>query len=149
MVTIDFYNYTGRENTVNKTLTDPTVTEGLLRDTVNVLQPILKLKHTGVFGFNYCYIRELSRYYFVTNYTVVDNNHLELHLKIDVLKTYADEILSATGTVYEREDANKFISTRRQIVDTRPNFERLNFPETGLFDNKGHIIMVTLNGKVN
>lgn len=146
MVKIDFYNYTGRENAINKTLADPNEMEGLFRGVVNVLQPVITLKHTGGFNYNYCYIRELNRYYFVTGFSVLDNNNVEIRLKLDVLKTYADEILTATGTVFEREDANGFISSRRQIFDVRPNFEKLEFPETGLFDSEGHIIMVTLNG---
>ena len=149
MVAIDLYSYTDRENTVNKTLTDPTTIEGLMRDAVNILQPVIRLKHTGTFNYNYCFVRELNRYYYITGYTVIDNTQIELRLRIDVLKTYEDAIMSATGTVIERSDANKFISLRRQVFDARPNVEHIEFPQQDLFDNNGHIIMVTLNGKTS
>lgn len=149
MVAIDLYSYTDRENTVNKTLTDPTTIEGLMRDAVNILQPVIRLKHTGTFNYNYCFVRELNRYYYITGYTVIDNTQIELRLRIDVLKTYEDAIMSATGTVIERSDANKFISLRRQVFDARPNVEHIEFPQQDLFDNDGHIIMVTLNGKTS
>ena len=149
MVAIDLYKYTDRENAVNKTLTNPTTIEGLMRDTVNVLQPVIRLKHTGVFDYNYCFVRELNRYYFVTGYNVIDNTQIELRLKIDVLKTYEDVIMGATGTVFESSDANKFISLRRQVFDARPHIEHLVFPQQDLFDKDGHIIMVTLNGKTS
>lgn len=149
MVAIDLYSYTDRENTVNKTLTDPTTIEGLMRDAVNILQPVIRLKHTGTFNYNYCFVRDLNRYYYITGYTVIDNTQIELRLRIDVLKTYEDAIMSATGTVIERSDANKFISLRRQVFDARPNVEHIEFPQQDLFDNNGHIIMVTLNGKTS
>ena len=149
MVAIDLYKYTDRENTVNKTLTDPTTIEGFMRDAVNILQPVIRLKHTGVFDYNYCFVRELNRYYFIAGYTVIDNTQIELRLRIDVLKTYEDAIMGATGTVIERSDANKFISLRRQVFDARPNIEHIEFPQQDVFDRDGHIIMVTLNGKTS
>lgn len=149
MVAIDLYTYTGRENAVNKTLTNPTTIEGLMRDTVNVSQPVIRLKHTGVFDYNYCFVRELNRYYFITSYNVIDNTQIELRLRIDVLKTYEDAIMGATGTVIERSDANKFISLRRQVFDARPSVEHIDFPQQDLFDKDGYIIMVTLNGKTS
>lgn len=147
MVAIDLYTYTDRENAVNKTLTNPTTIEGFMRDAVNILQPVIRLKHTGTFNYNYCFVRELNRYYFITSYNVIDNTQIELRLRIDVLKTYEDAIMAATGTVIESSDANKFISLRRQVFDARPNVEHIDFPQQNLFDKDGHIIMVTLNGK--
>lgn len=120
-----------------------------MRDAVNILQPVIRLKHTGTFNYNYCFVRELNRYYFITGYTVIDNTQIELRLRIDVLKTYEDAIMASTGTVIERSDANKFISLRRQVFDARPNIEHLDFPQQDLFDSNGHIIMVTLNGKTS
>ena len=149
MVAIDLYSYTDRENTVNKTLTNPTTIEGFMRDAVNILQPVIRLKHTGTFNYNYCFVRELNRYYYITGYNVIDNTQIELRLRIDVLKTYEDAIMTATGTVIERSDANKFISLRRQVFDARPNVEHIEFPQQDLFDSNGHIIMVTLNGKTS
>lgn len=149
MVAIDLYSYTGRENAVNKTLTNPTTIEGFMRDAVNILQPVIRLKHTGTFNHNYCFVRELNRYYFVTGYNVIDNTQIELRLRIDVLKTYEDVIMESTGTVFESSDANKFISLRRQVFDTRPHIEHIAFPQQDLFDKDGRIIMVTLNGKTS
>lgn len=149
MVAIDLYQYTGRENTVNKTLTDPTTIVGFMRESVNILQPVVRLQHTGTFNHNYCFVRELNRYYFITSYNVIDTNQIELRLRIDVLKTYEDAIMAATGTVIERSDANKFISLSKSVVDARPNIEHIDFPKQDVFDRNGHIIMVTLNGKTS
>lgn len=145
MVTIDFYNYTGRPNTINKTLTNPTQMQGVFRSTFNVLQPSLRVKNSDVFNFNYCYIHELNRYYFITNVSVVDSDNYDISLSLDVLKTYEDEIMSATATVVEQQDADKFLSSRQQLFDVRPQINRIDF-EPNLFDAEGNLIMVTLKG---
>lgn len=147
MVTIDFYHYSNRADTVNKTLSAPKTMQGLLRDMVNVLRPVLRIKQQGVFTHNYCYIHELNRYYHITGFNIIDTDTYEINLSIDVLKTYENVIMEATGTVFERTDADRFISTRRQVTDVRPNFERLEFENSDLFNREGEIIMVTLNGK--
>lgn len=145
MVTIDFYNYTGRPNTINKTLTNPTQMQGVFRSTFNVLQPSLRVKKGDVFTFNYCHIHELNRYYFITNVSVIDNDNYDISLSLDVLKTYEDEIMSATATVVEQQDADKFLSSRQQLFDVRPQINRIDF-EPNLFDAEGNLIMVTLKG---
>jgi hypothetical protein len=143
MVTIDFYNYPNRTDTVNKTLTGGTLLQGLLFNGVSVLHPVLKVRTGDFFSFNYCFIHELNRYYYVDSFNVVEKNVYELHLTVDVLKTYETEIMNATGTVDERENADGFISSRRNVFDVRPNFERIDF-DKDLFDADGTIIMVTL-----
>lgn len=147
MVTIDFFHYSKRADTINKSLSAPTTLQGFLRDMTNVMRPVLKIKQQGVFTHNYCYIHELNRYYHIVNFNIIDTDTYEITLSVDVLKTYEQQIMGATGTVFERTDANKFISTRRQVYDVRPNFERLEFGNSNLFESEGNIIMVTLNGK--
>lgn len=145
MVTIDFYNYTGRPNTINKTLTNPTQMQGVFRSMFNVLQPSLRVKKSDVFAFNYCYIHELNRYYFITNVSVMDSDNYDISLSLDVLKTYEDGIMSATATVVEQQDADRFLSSRQQLFDVRPQINRIDF-EPNLFDAEGNLIMVTLKG---
>lgn len=145
MVTIDFYHYTGTPDTLNKTLPDPVTMQGVFRSGFNVLQPSLQIKQGEVFTFNYCYVHELNRYYFIQNVNINNNNTFDVSLQLDVLKTYENEIMSATATIEAQQDSNRFISTRQQIFDTRPTVERIEF-EPNLFDAEGNVIMVTLKG---
>lgn len=145
MVTIDFYNYDRRTYAVNKVLGDPTSMSGVLRDKTNVMMPELSVRLNRVFDFNYCYIRELNRYYYIVGITIVDATTYALRLSLDVLKTYETEIMAATGTIIESDDADKYISNRQKIFDVRPNTEKIDFPQN-LFNGTGSIIMVTLQG---
>lgn len=147
MTTINFYSYNGHPSTVNKQLGEFTAIEGDLRQTFDVLRPTVTLRKQPRPTYNYCYIPDSGRYYFVERVSFEGNNAYELSLRVDVLKTYESEILAATATVTETNEPNPYISNRQSIYDTRPAFEKLEFPNTGLFNTDGTVIMVTIKGK--
>lgn len=146
MTTINFYSYNGHPNTVNKQLGTFTAIEGDLRQTFDVLRPTVTLRKQPRPTFNYCYIPDLGRYYFVDRVSFEGNNAYELALRIDVLKTYESEILAATGRVSESDNPDPYISNRETIYKRTPNFEKVPFANTGLLNETGGIIMVTLKG---
>lgn len=149
MTTINFYSYNGHPNTVNKQLGEFTAIEGDLRQTFDVLRPTVTLRKQPRPTFNYCYIPSLGRYYFVDRVSFEGNNAYELTLRVDVLKTYASEILAATGRTSEADNPNPYISNRETVFDRQPNFEKVPFANTGLLNETGGIIMVTLKGNDN
>lgn len=146
MVTIEFFTYTGHADTVNKQLSDGFSVSGVLRDSFDILNPILNVRSKTNITANYCYIPLLGRYYFIDGIQIESNDKYEIRLSVDVLKTYETEILNATGTVTERDGANPYTSNRKGVYDVRPNFEKVVFPNTGLLSEQGSIIMVTLKG---
>lgn len=146
MTTINFYSYNGHPNTVNKQLGEFTAIEGDLRQTFDVLRPTVTLRKQPRPTFNYCHIPDLGRYYFVDRVSFEGNNAYELALRIDVLKTYESEILAATGRVSESDNPDPYISNRETIYKRTPNFEKVPFANTGLLNETGGIIMVTLKG---
>ena len=77
------------------------------------------------------------------------NNAYELTLRVDVLKTYESEILAATGRVSESDNPDPYISNRETVYKCTPNFEKVPFANTGLLNETGGIIMVTLKGNDN
>lgn len=149
MTTINFYSYNGHPNTVNKQLGEFTAIEGDLRQTFDVLHPTVTLRKQPRPTFNYCYIPDFGRYYFVDRVSFEGNNAYELTLRVDVLKTYESEILEATGRVTESDNPDPYISNRETIYKRTPNFEKVPFANTGLLNENGGIIMVTLKGNDN
>ena len=149
MTTINFYSYNGHPNTVNKQLGTFTAIEGDLRQTFDVLRPTVTLRKQPRPTFNYCYIPDLGRYYFVDRVSFEGNNAYELTLRVDVLKTYETEILAATGRVSESDNPDPYISNRETVYKRTPNFEKVPFANTGLLNETGGIIMVTLKGNDN
>lgn len=149
---IDFYKYDGKSNVINKTLAaTPNAANGLLHGDFDVIQPqlIVRTAQNEVpFPYNYCYIPNFSRYYFVSDVEILDNQRTLLTLKIDVLNTYKTAILAATATATNRENAAPYISTRQNIHDVRPQFTKIAFSVQNPFVENGDIILTTIKGNV-
>ena len=141
------YNYKGQPNTINKALTPLGTLNVALRPEINVHNPTLKIQiPPNMYGFNYVYIEEFKKYYFVENFRFVGGNMYLLTLSLDVLQTYKDAILQSTALIVESDNANRDLSVNSNVFNVFPKTEILNFPNSKLFDKEGSIIMVTLKG---
>lgn len=146
MVEIKLYQYTGQRNTVNKQLDVLKTLEGTLKDYFNYMNPTITLRMKTDEKFNYCYISSFNRYYFIDDIIVRDNGTFEYVLTLDVLKTYEQEIMTATGETVTSTDGDPYSSNRDSAYSVKPNFEKIEFPNKGLFNEDGTIIMVTIKG---
>lgn len=145
MVTVKTFVFDGNPNTVNKTLTEQETVTGLLNASFDILNPVLRFRTTTPVSFNYCYVNELQRYYFVKD-VAQDGDLCTVRLSVDVLFTYKDKILQATGTMVNGEDSNKYSSNRSKIYDMRPILKQLEFDSQKSFSDAGKIVMVTIKG---
>lgn len=145
---IIFYKYDGHIDTINKRLETPYNMTGKIHNSIDILHPSITVQYddTGVFPYNYCYIPDLNRYYFISGVTNDGGKKYILQLDVDVLKTYETEILAANGTVSENDGGEPYISNRTVITDVRPKYEKLTFTTPDLFDSDGTQIMVTIKG---
>jgi hypothetical protein len=147
MIKIKTFVYNGKPNEVNKTLQENEEYTGVLNATFNVLMPVVRFRTRTPVTFNYVYIESLNRYYFVSE-KQQDGDTCTVRLRVDVLFTYKDIILNSTATLTKSENGNKYLSNRTNVVDVRPNIRKLDFPNKGLLNETGSIIMVTIKGNV-
>lgn len=146
MVSIELINYTGKKETVNKTLTPVKTIQGTLKDYFNYLNPSITVRLKDLNGANYCYIEVFKRYYFISDVIVRSNNVFELLLQVDVLKSYENEILQATGETIRTQTPDPYNSGRTGSYSLKPEIKTLPFPIKDLFKETGSIIMVTIKG---
>lgn len=147
MIKIKTFNFDGKPNEVNKNLQENSEYTGLLNANFNVLTPVIRFRTSTPVTFNYVYIESLNRHYFVKELTQ-DGDLCTVRLKVDVLFTYKDTILNSTATLTKGENGNKYLSNRANVVDVRPDIRKLDFPNKGLLNETGSIIMVTIKGNV-
>lgn len=141
------YNYKGQPNTINKALKPLVTINVYLRPELNVHNPIIKIQiPPNIYGFNYVYIDEFKKYYFVDNFRFLGANTYLLTLSLDVLQTYKDTILQSSALIVESGNANRNLSINSNVFNVFPKTEILHFPTSKLFDKEGSIIMVTLKG---
>lgn len=145
MIKIKTFIYNGKPNEVNKTLQENAEYTGVLNATFNVLTPVVRFRTRTPVTFNYVYIESLNRYYFVSE-KQQDGDICTVRLRVDVLFTYKDIILNSSATLVKGGNANKFVSNRNNVYDVRPKTKKINFPNIGLLNETGTIVMVTLKG---
>lgn len=94
-ITIKLYNVSDENNTINKTLGTSTDFSGTIRDpgSVDVVHPEILIE-SNIYGYNYAYIDEFHRYYYITELTQVRNGLCMLSLESDPLMSFASDILA-------------------------------------------------------
>jgi len=84
-------------------------------DSQSVLNPVIVIEDTKGMSaemttYNYAYIPNLMRYYFISNCVILDNSRYCYYLQIDVLATYREDIMSSTQYVLRSTNTyNDFI----------------------------------------
>lgn len=104
-MTIQLFNSTAELNVLNKSsyLTLVATLTGTLREGCNVTDPSITIEFNSLPNFNYVYIPELNRYYFVKDIDNVRNKLWTIRLHIDVLMTYKTQILQLEVEVDRNE----------------------------------------------
>lgn len=121
---------------------------GYLRGECSILQPVILVEMSGslITQYNYCYIPEFGRYYFITNIESVRNNAWRVHCSVDVLMTYAEQILDLNVIVSDETmpDTETYINGEVWATTVKYKTDVISFPN-GLLDN-GEYILITSGG---
>lgn len=144
-MTIIFYKTLSKPNEINKVLQNSFTITGSFKTDTDVIKPIIKVLNTtdfNVFDYNYCYISELKRYYFVEDITILADKLFFISLSLDVLYTYKNAILSSVGNI-SRYSQNVQSSKKDTIEDYIENEILLINP----FSETGTMVMAALNGQ--
>lgn len=118
-----FYNYDSEFNKLNKTLENGLELNITLKDITEVINPILLIKSNNNFNYNYCYIDKLERYYFIDKKEIVTNDLIKLHLSVDVLMSYKQDILNANANIRETDNtdvSNDYTGNNNFIITKYP-----------------------------
>lgn len=122
---LKLYQVTDADNVINKTLPDNPLelTIRLKKDT-DIINPMLILsaqEDIDYNDYNYAYIAELKRFYFIDSVTNLNNTRWQFYLSCDVLETYKDEILASHAKFKRSIRTGDYIDTSdfdTSIVDS-------------------------------
>ena len=123
---IKLYKTSSPRKKLVKDLTDGITLTGTLRGQSSVMSPSLQIQDIAVIGYNYCYIPDFGRYYYINDINALRANLFELSLGIDVLMTYADAIRNNAaivdkvqnfGAAYNYINDGSFINSNRMKQD--------------------------------
>lgn len=119
---IVLYKNNSDKRALNKTLVDELTVDNvrLLDGDNSLLSPQLIFSGVNVANFNYCFIPDFNRYYFISSVDVLDNRRFMIRCNVDVLMSFADDIKKLTVISGKAAtNFNKFLSDSLPISAKR------------------------------
>ena len=145
--TISLFKTDSENNRVVKVLTDEKQLSGELRNQTSVLNPTIRIESAdNISGYNYCYISEFGRYYYITDIVSVRTNCWVVSLRCDVLMSYKDEIQSMNVILNNTQETgiSNYLASPNWVNLVKTKTDIKVFP-SGLSE-QGEFILITAGG---
>ena len=140
---IEFYKNSSEKNKIGKFLSSVLTLNGNLRDECSITSPSILVEATSLVDYNYCYIPEFKRYYFISDITSVRNNLWRVSLKCDVLESFKKDILNLSCIVDKQQ--NQSYSNNiddGSYINRADSFVEIANYQNG-FNSSGEFILIT------
>lgn len=121
MFNLHLYTVSSEVNRVDKSseLSEDFTIAGTLRDDCSIIDPtIIVAADTTIVNFNYAYVEEFKRYYFINNITALNNGMWELSMHVDALMSFKEGLLNCIAFIARNEK-----SSNDMIIDPLVPFE--------------------------
>ena len=140
---IEFYKNSSEKEKIGKSLSSGLTLSGNLRDECSITSPSILVESTSLVDYNYCYIPEFKRYYFISDIVSVRNNLWRVSLKCDVLESFKSDILKLSCIVDKQQNQsyNNNIDDGSYINRADSFVEIANY-QNG-FNSSGEFILIT------
>lgn len=127
---ISLYQTSSSNNTLFKSLASEKTLQGILRSECSVLTPIIEIEtDTNISAYNYAYIGDFGRYYYITDIVAVTDRLWKVSLKCDVLMSYANEISSLQVNVKrQKTEFNLMLEDNQLPLYADDRIQCYNFP---------------------
>ena len=138
------YKTTDPRNKLNKTLTAGKELTINLKSDEPKENPRIKLSNSNLTDtYNYAYIEDFNRYYFINSITKLNYSLSELEFETDLLATYKDSVLASTGLVSHAIQEGDYRLTNPKTSD---KFEMELFESDVELTNDNTILLTTISG---
>ena len=137
---------TSEKSKIGKNLTSMNVFSGTLREETSVISPVVLMELENPSGYNYAYIPEFGRYYFISDMVSVRKGLWRISMKVDVLESFKNYILDLGVILSDSENmgAENYLSGEVWKAKVKEKTDIINFP-SGLSE-AGHFILITAGG---
>lgn len=149
---ISLFTCTAENERVDKTdyISNRFVMDGAFRNESNVIDPVILIEKTNPneFFYNYMYLPDFERWYYITEIKSVRKNLWEIHGHVDVLYTWRAAIKQMRAVIDKSADgslANLYMDDGSYVMDSRKYNTVLPF-STGL-NVDGTFILICAGGQ--
>lgn len=136
------YSLTEDGHHIPKHYTSVGTLTGSVRDAVDVENPTIRIDHAGTDTFNYIYVPEFNRYYYVLDRVQVRTGITDIICHVDVLESFYRQFIYSP-MIASRSDStyNKFIPDGERVFQQ----DQLHlYKNLGGFSGDFSMIMVTV-----
>ena len=145
---ITLFRCKAEKNRANKSdfLTTPFTLNGFLKNKTSCVDPVIIIEKTSnpiTYDYNYMFIGEFKRYYYITDIINVNKNMWEIHAHADVLFSFISDIKMSYAILEKVEiesNANLYMNDGSFVMDSRKYDEIKRFPN-GLNANGSYILI--------
>lgn len=141
---IRLYNNVSDNRTIRKKLLKEFSLTGTLRDSCSLIEPVINIESSNVLRFNYAYIPDFQRYYFVKEIINLRKNIWTLELEVDPLMSFKGDIL-ALDVVVDKQSSDsigdEYIDDGSLVADNN-TFTSVYNLSSG-FNDHGEYILIT------
>lgn len=143
---LKLYINISEKNCIGKKLINETDFQGVLREQSSIINPVIKVQSTKLPNFNYAYIPDFSRYYFIVGIRNISTNIWEISLGVDVLESFKSSLANQLVILSDTQitGATNYISGDQWVTNVKTNTEIIPFP-AGLLEG-GEYILITAGG---
>ena len=144
---VEFMNNLSPVEKIGKVITTGlTISNVVLKRDTSILKTILHIyTESDISGYNYMYIPQFNRYYYIDDIVSVGNNRWEVSAHVDVLETYAEELLNQMVILNKQESkGNKYLNDGSFISQVNEFNTSYNFPYG--FNTSGTFILICAGG---
>lgn len=144
---ISLFTCNAERNRINKSdhISNRFVLDGAFRKATSALNIEIDIEKTNplIYKYNYMYIEEFGRYYFIDEIISVRNNLWTIMATVDVLMSFKKDILESNVIIDKAEDediSNLYLDDGSFVMDSRKYNEVKEFP-SGLNENGSYILI--------
>lgn len=139
---IVLYKNNSPAHQIKKSLTSVATLTGTYRDRVDIMRPVVLIEHDSPVDFDYVYISDFNRCYYVDNVVMVRKGLLEMTLRVDVLNSFATGILANTAIIDKSSNKyNLYLNDDSLKMYQTPLIQQLVFPNA-LFASHEYVLIV-------
>ena len=153
-MTVTLYKNTSDKRNLNKVISEIKRVSATAKGDINIISPTLIIQYFNT-DFNYCYISELNRFYYVNSLTLLSGQRMQINLSVDVLMTYKEEIKNLTVNVLRYENIEPtfltdsriplFSDTVQKVIEFPENIFNLESPS----ENSKNFLLTVAGGDFN
>ena len=142
------YRNNSERNCINKIIRNERVLSGALRGETSIKTPVIRIAgDENTVLYNYAFIDEFNRYYFITDIKAIRNGIWEISFLCDVLMSFKDDILNSYAVINHtyQYDTSDYLSSEIWTSLVKDKTDIINFSGSSLLDS-GEYILITAGG---